>query len=349
MNIRLWLFAAIVAGGIAFAATEGGAQPAPAASVTASAGLRHLYAPYFETWTAQSLVRVARRSGTHHFTLAFIQAPQRGSCIPAWNGDRSQPVSGGRYRRQIAILRRRLDGDVIPSFGGYSADHALTEIADSCHSVKRLAAAYESVIRALGATRLDMDIEDRSLDNPSGIDRRSRALTRVERWARTHGRPLQISYTLPVEPSGLESDGLAVLRNAVRHGTRVDIVNIMTFDYYDGTTTHMGSAAIHALRRVHAQLRELYPDRSSRRLWAMEGTTIMAGIDDYPKKTEVTRLADASRVVRFARAHGMSLLSIWSIQRDNGGCPGTIGADSCSGIVQPRWAFSHRLERFTSA
>jgi hypothetical protein len=338
-----------VIGGVAFAEAEGGAQQPPAASAAVTTGPRHVYAPYFETWTPQSLVRVARRSGTHHLTLAFIQAPERGSCTPTWNGDAGQPVTGGRYRQQIAILRRRLGGDVVPSFGGYSADHALTEIADSCHSVKRLAAAYESVIRSLGATRLDMDVEDRSLDNPSGIDRRNRALTRVERWAKRRGRPLQIQYTLPVEPTGLESDGLAVLRDAVRRGTAISVVNIMTFDYYDGTTTHMGSAAIHALRRLHAQLHQLYPRRSSRRLWAMEGTTIMAGIDDYPRKTEVTRLADAARLVRFARARGMPLLSMWSIQRDNGGCPGTIGSDSCSGIVQPRWAFSHRLERFTGS
>jgi len=49
----------------------------------------------------------------------------------------------------------------------------------------------------------------------------------------------------------------------------------------------------------------------------------------------------------FARAHGLGLLSIWAIQRDNGGCPGTIGSDTCSGIMQPAWAFSHLLERFT--
>ena len=32
---------------------------------------------------------------------------------------------------------------------------------------------------------------------------------------------------------------------------------------------------------------------------------------------------------------------------DNSGCPGTIDSDSCSGIKQPAWAFSHLLERFT--
>jgi hypothetical protein len=53
------------------------------------------------------------------------------------------------------------------------------------------------------------------------------------------------------------------------------------------------------------------------------------------------------RILGFARAHGLGLLSIWAIQRDNGGCPGTIDSDTCSGIKQPAWAFSHLLERFT--
>jgi hypothetical protein len=44
----------------------------------------------------------------------------------------------------------------------------------------------------------------------------------------------------------------------------------------------------------------------------------------------------------------LGLLSIWAIQRDNGGCPGTIDSDTCSGVAQPAWAFSHVLEPFTS-
>ena len=42
----------------------------------------------------------------------------------------------------------------------------------------------------------------------------------------------------------------------------------------------------------------------------------------------------------------MPLVSIWAIQRDNGGCPGTIDSNSCSGIHQSRWAFSHLLESY---
>jgi len=62
----------------------------------------------------------------------------------------------------------------------------------------------------------------------------------LARAART-GRRLQIEYTLPVEPPGLESEGLHVLRNAIRNGTRVDVVNIMTFDYYDDQAHEMAT------------------------------------------------------------------------------------------------------------
>ena len=307
----------------------------------------HVFAPYFETWTTNRLIRVAGRSGARDLTLAFVQAPRRGSCTPTWNGDPSEPTAAGRYLPGLAALRRE-GGDVIPSFGGYGADHGLTEIADSCPTVRRLAAAYESVVRTYGATRLDMDVEDRSLAHPAAIDRRNRALRLVERWAHRHGRPLQISYTLPVEPAGLEADGLSVLRDAVHVGTRVDVVNIMTFDYYDGVTTNMGAAAISAARGLHRQLHGLYPGRRSRSLWAMVGVTILPGIDDYPRKTEVTYLRDAARLRRFADRVGIGTLSMWAIQRDNGACPGRIDSNTCSGIAQTPWAFTHLLQPFTS-
>ena len=43
----------------------------------------------------------------------------------------------------------------------------------------------------------------------------------------------------------------------------------------------------------------------------------------------------------------MSTLSMWAIQRDNGGCPGTTGANDCSGIAQQTWEFTSTLKGFT--
>ena len=309
---------------------------------------RHVYAPYFETWTKSNIPAVARRSGARYLTLAFLQTPKKGSCTVAWNGDPRQVVKpGGRYVHQVRELRA-MGGDVIPSFGGFSADQGGTEIADSCTSVPKIAKAYESVVTTYGVTRLDMDVEARSLSNKAGIARRSEAIALLQKWAaRTH-RTVQIVFTIGVEPWGLPGNCFAVLKSAVAHGVRFT-VNIMPFDYYikaSRTGIEMGTAALKALNGTHAQLGQLYPHLSQRRLWALEGLTILPGIDDYPKKTEVTYLKDAQTIAAFARSHRLPEISVWAIQRDNGGCPGTIDSNSCSGIKQPAWAFSHIFDGY---
>ena len=105
----------------------------------------------------------------------------------------------------------------------------------------------------------------------------------------------------------------------------------------------MGHSAITALKGLHGQLAALLPGKTSAQLWAMEGATLMIGRDDYPTPIETTSVQDAKQVRAFARTKGMAALSIWAIQRDNGNCPGSAGSDDCSGIVQPKWAFTRVL------
>ena len=319
-----------------------GASPAGAATPIPA----HVYAPYFETWTSDSITTLAQRSGARYFTLAFLETTGKRSCTLAWNGVKTQTVASGRYLSDIASLRA-LGGDVIPSFGGWSADQGGTEIGDSCADVSAIVTAYKELVTTYGVTRLDMDIEGRSLTKPAGIDRRNRAIKQVQDWATSTGRTLQVQYTLPTNANGLGSDSLAVLQNAVANGVRIDLVNPMVFDYYDKVTTEMGGAAVAASQGLHAQLATLLPGRTSAQLWAIQGATMMNGVDDYPGRTEVTDLGDAQQLLNFARANGMSSLSIWAIQRDNGSCPGGRAANDCSGIVQDEWAFTHLLQPFT--
>jgi hypothetical protein len=309
----------------------------------------HVYAPYYETYLSPgtpSIAATAQASGAKYFTLAFLQSTGKSSCSLDWNGNSAQPLN--YYATDIAALRAA-GGDVIPSFGGYSADQGGTEIADSCTNVSQIAADYESVITTLGVTRLDMDVEAKSLNNTAGINRRNQAIALTEQWAAAQGIPLQIQYTIPVEQYGLDPNGEAVLQSAVTSGATVTSVNIMVFDYYiagEGTV-NMGQAAINAATNTHAQLTTIFPSLTSAQLWNMEAMTLLPGIDDYPKKTEVTFLADAQAMLNFAQANNMNLLSIWAIQRDNGGCPGTRDSNTCSGITQNTWDFSHLLEPFT--
>ena len=331
---------------VAFAAFAG---PALSGSATATAAVpipAHVYAPYFETWTSDAITTIAEQSGARYFTLAFLETLGKTSCTLAWNGSRSQTVAAGRYLSDIASLRG-LGGDVIPSFGGWSADQGGTEIGDSCKDPATIASAYEQVVTSYDVTRLDMDIEGRSLTRTAGIDRRNQAVKLLQDWATAHGRTVQIQYTLPTSANGLEPSGLAVLQNAVADGVRIDVVNPMVFDYYDRVTTDMGGAAVNASNGLHAQLHTLLPAKTPAQLWAMQGATIMNGLDDYPRRTEITYLADAQRLLDLASRVGMSTLSMWAIQRDNGGCPGSTGSNDCSGIVQGTWDFSHALEPFT--
>ena len=315
----------------------------------------HVYAPYYETYLAPNtpgITATARASGTKYFTLAFLQSTGKSSCSLDWNGLASQPLN--YYNSDITSLRA-LGGDVIPSFGGYSADHGGTEIADSCANVNLIAQDYEQVIQTLGVTRLDMDVESSSLNNTAGIDRRNKAIAMTEQWAAAQNPPipLQIQYTLPVEQYGLDPNGEAVLQNAVANSAAVTSVNIMVFDYYIARegVVEMGSAAEAAANSTHTQLQSIFPGMTSQQIWTMEGMTLLPGIDDLRKKTEVTYEADATTMLNFAQApapsSSMNFLSIWAIQRDNGGCPGAVDSNTCSGITQNDWDFSHILQPFT--
>jgi glycosyl hydrolase family 18 (putative chitinase) len=306
-----------------------------------------VFSPYFETWTSSgSIASLASQSGTHYFNLGFLQAASAGSCTLTWDG--SQSADSPSYQSEIGQLKQQ-GGNVALTFGGQSAGNNGTEIADSCTSVSAIAADYEAVINTYHVSRLDMDVELNALNDSAGIERRNKAIAATQAWAASHGYPLQIQFTLPVQPSGLQPNALGVLQNAVQEGVKVTLVNLMTFDYYDlPGGVDMGSAATEAATSVNSQLAALYPNESRPERYAMEGITFLPGIDDNPSKTEVTELSNARQILSFARDHSLGLLSIWAIQRDNGGCPGSVDSNTCSGISQGSWAFSHLVESFGS-
>ena len=307
-----------------------------------------LFAPYFETYdtSAGSLATQSQESGAKFLSLAFLQTATAGSCVAYWDGDPTQPISQASFGSDIAAIQAR-GGNVIPSFGGYTADTTNTEIADSCTSVPAIAGVFESLITTYHVSRIDLDVEANSVANTAGIDRRNKAIALTEAWAAAHDRQIQFSYTLPTFPTGLPAAELAVLQNAVANGARISTVNLLTFDYFFGTQQNMLADTETAAAGLFGQLQTLYPGASARRLWHMIGVTEMPGIDDFgPPETFST--ADAVSLLNWADHQGVGFISFWALQRDNGGCPGTKGAGSCSGLVQPQWYFSHVFEPFST-
>jgi len=323
------------------AATAGTANAANGTPLPA-----HVFAPYFEAFNGDSLSGIEQQSGNKFMTLAFLQTASTGSCTVDWNGDTSMPVSNSTFGSDIASIRAA-GGDVIPSFGGFTADDTATEIADSCTSVASIAQQYENVITTYNVTRLDLDTEDNSLTNSAGIDRRNKAIKMVEDWAAANGRTVQFSYTLPTTTQGLADTGMQVLQNAVQNNARVDVVNIMTFDYFDNQPHEMANDTMTAANGLVGQLRTLFPNDSTQQLWNMVGITEMVGIDDFGA-AETFTTSDAPTIENWAVQQGVNTLSFWAVQRDNGGCVGTSGSNTCSGVAQSTWQFAHVFQAFTS-
>jgi chitinase len=306
----------------------------------------HVFAPYFEAYNGDSLNNLSSQSGNKFLTMAFVQTPSVGSCTAYWNGDTGLPIQSSSFGSDITAIRAR-GGDVIPSFGGFAADNTGTEIADSCTNVDTIAAQFEKIITTYDITRIDLDIEDNSLTRSDGIDRRNKAIKKVEDWAAANGRLVQFTYTLPTTTSGLAANGLAVLQNAKANNARIDIVNMMTFDYYDNAGHNMATDTQTSANGLFNQIKALWPGKTTAQYWSMIGIIEMIGVDDFGP-AETFTIANANTVTSWAKTQGIGSLSFWALQRDNGGCPGGAAADNCSGVSQSTWQFSKIMQSFTS-
>jgi chitinase len=295
----------------------------------------HFAAPYVETWGSTSAMADAQAAtGLKYYTLAFVI--DGGGCDATWNGDTSIDDSGW----QTAINNLRADGgDVLVSFGGASG----TELGQACDSVSSLKAQYKKVVDTLDLTRIDLDIEGSALNDTAANDRRNQALAELQQDYASSGKDLAVDYTLPVDPSGLLSNSLSLLNSAKSNGLDVSVVNIMTMDY--GSAMDMGQAAVDAATALHDQLGQIWSDKSSDQLWAMEGNTPMIGVNDTT--SEVFSTDNATTLADFASSHGIQLLAYWALGRDKAcSSPGQL-SDTCSGTDQSPYQFADTFNGIT--
>lgn len=314
-----------------------GAQPAHAQTTWPA----RAFAPYsFDVSNQTDLVALSQQTGTRFFTLAFIINGKGGACQASWNG--TQPI-GSWMQASISALQAA-GGDVSPSFGGASG----TEIADSCTTVSSLQAQYQTVVNAYNLTHLDFDIEGNTLSNTSGNDLRNKAIAGLQAQAAAAGKTLSISYTLPVNVTGLTQAGISLLQDAIQNGVNVSVVNIMTMDYYSKNApgNQMGQNAINAANSTFSQLQSLYPSKTASQIWAMIGITPMIGVNDDRK--EIFTLQDAQTVLSFAEQQNIALLSFWDVQRDHQCGQGESAPNRCTGVTQQPYQYDQTFAPFTA-
>src|SRR5882757_8113339 len=240
-----------------------------AVTPAASSFPTHYAAPYLQIASSDAgdMAADMKASGNKFYTLAFLIP--KGSCTAQWE-DNNDAV--GAFTSQINSLKSA-GGNVLISFGGASGG----EPAEKCTSVSSLEAEYANVVKTYGVTRLDFDIEGSDLNNTTANARRDQALAALQKA----NPAVQVDYTLPVAPNGLESNGQNVLKDA-----------------------ESGANA------THTQLGKIFTGLSSTQLWNMIGLTPIAGQND---DNEFFSQANAATLESFAKSNGVGELSFWEV------------------------------------
>jgi exo-1,4-beta-D-glucosaminidase len=294
-----------------------------AAPLSASPWPAKVFAPYaFIPKGSFNIADCLAQTGQRYFTLAFIVSDPDGD--PAWTGSRDLRVSTKYYASQIEAVRAQ-GGDVLISFGG--ADGA--ELALSTPGVGKLEEKYQSVIDDYKLTWMDFDIEGKALGNTAANERRDEALEVLQR----KNPGLKISFTLPVNPTGLEEESLVMLRGAIERGVKIESVDVMTMDYGASVSRgkKMGDLAVAASKATHRQIMKIDPGIKI-------GICPMIGQND--EKGEIFTLDDAHEVMDFASATDwVRSVGFWASNRDR---PRSArrGGNHSSGIEQKPWDFT---------
>ncbi|MER5441518.1 chitinase [Streptomyces sp. NPDC002790] len=286
------------------------------------------YAPYVSASTAYATDSAGSPDA---YNLAFVVANGTG-CTPSWGGHSKIDAAGVTSR--IKKLSSS-DGTLRVSFGGASG----SELATTCDTASDLAAAYaEALDAAGGATHADFDIEGDTLKDSAANTRRAEAIALLQKQ-----RDVDVTFTLPVMPSGLDDDSVDLLEAANNQSVQVSTVNIMTMNYGESYQGDMSDYARTAAKATHTQLEKVF-GLSDEKAWRGMALTSMLGVNDIDGETFT--LADAAQLRTFAEKKGIAWVSTWATFRDapcESGTDTDDAATNCSGVRQSEGAYGRAL------
>jgi len=289
-----------------------------------------VFSPYIDMslYKSQNLTQIVQESGVEDITLAFML--NSGADQIGWGGmgtiQNDGLPAGSSMLEQIEAVQQ-MGVNVRVSFGGAMGSEPALQFS----SADALADAYQSVIDRYHVNSLDFDIEGGAIANSAANHLRNEALLAVN-----EANPdLDISFTLPVMPTGLTYEGINLLAQAKQDGVDIDVVNIMAMDYGAyADSGDMGQDAIDAALATISQLRELG-------IGAKVGITPMIGINDV--QSEVFTVEDANQLMAFAKDNpDIASIGMWSLGRDNADSASQLNTVSpvASGISQTDYEFS---------
>jgi chitinase len=305
-----------------------GAVFALAPDGNAAATSSYSVAPYVDMSNSQEgmLDTAITGHGLKAYTAAFVLGS---GCNQIW-GD-TLPIGNDSFTDPLIAKAKSEGASLIISSGGASG----LPLAWTCSNQSSIDAGYQALINDYGVNQLDFDIEGAAVADTAAAARQMQAMKDLK--ASNPG--LQFSVTLPVLTSGLTNDGVNILKAAKTAGVKIDVVNIMTMDFYAGTGTEMGQGSVSAAQATLSQMQSVDSGYS----YANLGITPMIGKND---DGSTFTLADAQTVESFAVQHSIARLAFWSVNRDQA-CGGSANSlSTCTQISQNPLAFTDTFMKY---
>jgi chitinase len=284
--------------------------------------------------------------------LGFVVAQPRAGCAPSWGAIGSLAAADQSVALSSRLAELSQQGaQAIVSFGGRDN----TDLAVACASPGALAGAYQSVIDAYHLHTVDFDVEAAALTDFASVQRRADAVRTLQSTAAARHQALDVWLTLPVEPTGMHDDALAVVDAMLKSGVAIAGVNVMAMDFSipppSGATMldEVEQAADAAEHQVADHFHRYGVDMTPAAVWQHVGVTVMIGQNDVAG--ERFTIADAQGLSRFASQEHLGRVSLWSLNRDRqcGSAFAQVGVNSntCSGTPQGTLGFSHVFAQLT--
>ncbi|WP_019983597.1 chitinase [Streptomyces sp. Amel2xE9] len=270
-------------------------------------------------------------TGLKAFQLAFILAPNGGSCSPTWDG--TAAVSSDTAVKSVIDAIRAKGGDVSVSIGGYGG----TKLGQACSDAASTAAAYQQVITKYGLHAIDFDLEEPEYENTAAIKNEIGAA----RILQQNNPGLYVSVTTAGTADGTGWFGKQMLLEAKAQGFTPNNFSIMPFDGgFNGAASQTS-----ALTNFNKILQSTF-GWSEATAYAHEGFSGMNGRSDTG---EIFTQADFQTVLDYATSHHMDRFTFWSLNRDRQCTPADNGgrtSGTCSSVAQNSWDFAKYSVKF---
>ena len=200
------------------------------------------------------------------------------------------------------------------------------------------------MINRYALTRIDLDHEGDDLNANMAV--RMGAVKLLQDNARSAGRALRVTLTVPMTTVGFPDTGKAELQAAVAAGVQFDLVNIMAFDYGLTNAATMVASVELVAQAAQGQLRTAfgYDDATA---WAHLGLQLMNGHTDQP--SELFTQSDFGTLLGYARTKHVGWLSYWSLNRDrpcDPSVPHGWADGGCSSVAQQPYEFSSIVSQY---